>query len=195
MINNTASDKKQGKQMKQPWKFLSEMGPLAIFFLVYKTHGIIEATLAILVSTVIAVIATYVVEKKIPIMPLISAVVLGIFGGLTVISGDEFFIKIKPTLVNCTFSAILFVGILKGKGLLKNLMDSAINMNDDAWKIFSKRWAFFFLFLAILNEVIWRNFPTDFWVQFKVFGMLTCTIGFTALQVPFLKRNMIEVKS
>lgn len=176
--------------MKQPYKSLAEMGPLLLFFLSYKYYGLIPATGLLVAATIIAVAATYMVEKKVPMVPVISAVVLSIFGGLTFFSGDDLFIKLKPTIVNIIFAAILFIGVMRGKGLLKYLLGEALDMNDKAWVTLSFRWGLFFLFLAGLNEVIWRNFDTDFWVQFKVFGMLTCTIIFTLSQVAFVKANM-----
>ncbi len=173
-------------------KFFSEMGPLLLFFVAYKFYGLIPATGVLIIATLFSVSIVYYLEKRIPIMPLASAIILGIFGGLTVFNGDEFFIKIKPTLVNILFAVILLGGFIKKKGLLKYLFDGALHMNDDAWLKFSLRWAVLFLFLAGTNEIVWRNFDTDFWVKFKVFGMLPITIMFMITQVPFLKRNMIE---
>lgn len=176
--------------MKQSTKNILEFGPLIIFFLVYKWQGLINATAVLVVVTAVAVIINYVLEKKVPVMPLASAVILGIFGILTVISEDTFFIKIKPTIVNLLFAAILLIGAAMKKGMLKYLMGSAIEMNDKAWLKFSIRWGFFFIFLALVNEVVWRSFEEDFWVKFKVFGMLPLTMLFVASQIPFLKKNI-----
>lgn len=172
-------------------KFLSDMGPLAVFFLVYKWYGLIEATAALIAATFVSVLYVYWSEKKIPTMPLASAVLVGIFGGLTIISEDEVFIKMKPTILNTLFGLILLIGVCFRKGLLQYLLDDAFKMKAKAWRIFSFRWALFFFFLAIVNEIVWRNFGTDFWVKFKVFGMLPLTMAFTLTQVPFIQKHHI----
>lgn len=178
--------------MKKSVSTALEVLPLVVFFAVYKFSDLIAATGALVVVTIVTISITYMVERRVPMMPLISAIVLSFFGGLTLISGDGIFIKIKPTLVNIVFASILFAGAYMKKPLLKYLMESAFKMDDEAWLKFSLRWGFFFLFLAGLNEVIWRNFSEDFWVKFKVFGMLPISVLFTATQIPFLKKNMIE---
>jgi intracellular septation protein len=178
--------------MKKILKPACEYGPLILFFATYKIYGLIIATATLVVATLIAVSITYLVMKKIPLMPLIAAAIVAFFGGLTVFSGNEIFIKIKPTLVNIVFAGILFAGLLKGKGLLKHMFESAMQMTDTAWKTFSLRWAIFFLFMAALNEIVWRNFSTDTWVQFKVFGLMGATLLFFMSQIPFLQKNIIE---
>lgn len=180
--------------MKQPLKSITELGPLVVFFVAFKFAGIVYATGALLIATFLAVAVTYYIEKKVPMMPLISALVVGFFGGLTIITQNEVFIKVKPTLINILFAGILFVGSVRGKGLLKNLMDGTIQMSDEAWRRFSMRWAIFFLLLAVANELVWRNFSTDIWVQFKVFGLLSATVVFMITQMPFIKKNIIEEK-
>ncbi len=178
--------------MKQPLKSLTEFGPLIAFFATYKMAGLVYATAALIITTLIAVAITYYVMKKVPLMPLISAGVIGLFGSLTIFSGNEIFIKIKPTLINLVFAAILFGGALRGKGLLKFLFESTMQMSDTAWRSFSVRWACFFLILAASNEIVWRSFSTDIWVNFKVFGLLGATFIFMLTQLPFLKANLIE---
>jgi len=116
-------------------------------------------------------------------------VLLSVFGSITIISGNPIFIKIKPTLLNILIAIALFVGVYFKKPLFKYLMESAIKMDDQAWLKYSARWAYFFLFLAGVNEFIWRNFPEAFWVNFKVFGMLPLTITFMLCQLPFLKKH------
>lgn len=177
------------KNNHQFLKFICDFLPLLIFFLIYKTSAsnpIINATIGLVIATFIALTINYIFTKKIAAMPLFSAIILGIFGLLTVFSGNEIFIKIKPTLVNLLFAAILLFGYLSKKPLLKNLLGSAFEIKDEAWLELSKRWAIFFVFLAVLNEVIWRNFATDFWVQFKVFGILPISILFTCSQIPYI---------
>jgi intracellular septation protein len=178
--------------MKQPLKSITEFGPLLAFFLAYKYAGIVYATGALLIATLIAVGITYYTMKKIPFVPLISAAVVSFFGMLTIISGDEMFIKIKPTLINLLFAGILLVGAIRGKGFLKNVMGSAMEMSDAAWVKFSARWGIFFLALAAANEAVWRNFPTDIWVEFKVFGILAATFLFMMTQLPFIKKHTID---
>ncbi|MES2677320.1 MAG: septation protein A [Pseudomonadota bacterium] len=178
------------KKIHSILKFSCDFLPLLIFFLVYKTsnnnHPIIPATIALVLITFIALLINYLITKQIAKMPLFSAIILGFFGFLTIFSGNEIFIKIKPTLVNLLFAAILLFGYFSKKPLLKMLLGSAFEISDQAWLHLSLRWAGFFIFLAILNEIIWRNFSTDFWVQFKVFGILPISILFTLLQIPYL---------
>lgn len=188
---NQLSQKEAKEKAKESFlKFLTDFVPIILFFTVYKLSShpkpIIPATIYLVGATIIALTIAYIFTKKIAKMPLISAILLGIFGGITIFSGDDLFIKIKPTLLNGLFSMILFIGCFYKKPLLSYLFDGAIKMEKGHWLIFSRRWAFFFLFLAILNEIIWRNFSTDFWVQFKVFGMLPISIAFAMFNIPFI---------
>jgi intracellular septation protein len=153
---------------------------------------VFAATAAIMAATVISLIATYRIERKIAVMHLVSGVVISLFGTLTLLLHDESFIKMKPTLVNLIFAGLLLGGVYFNKPLLKYVMGSALTLSGDGWRILSLRWGFFFIFLAALNEFIWRNFPTDFWVNFKVFGMFTLTIIFTFFQIPLIKKHMQE---
>ena len=179
-------------------KFFCEFAPLLIFFLVFKTSDsqkpIIDATLYLVIATFITLSICYYLTKHIPKLPLFSAIILVVFGLATVFFDNDIFIKIKPTLLNLIFAAILFYSYYSKKLFLKNILGSTINMNDNAWLTLSLRWAIFFIALAILNEVVWRNFPTDFWVKFKVFGMMPISIIFTVSQMPFMMKNMHEIK-
>lgn len=180
---------------KEAWsKFLCDYFPLIIFIAVYKfssaPNPLIPATLYLLASTLFALIISYILTKKIAKMPLISAIILGIFGGLTLISGNDLFIKIKPTLINLIFAAILFFGYITKRPLIKHLFGGSLKMEDKAWLTLALRWGYFFIFLALLNEAIWRNFATDFWVNFKLFGVLPISMIFTLSQVPFMIKNM-----
>lgn len=174
-------------------KFLSDFLPLLIFILVYKFSSaekpIIPATFWMVSVTIIALIISYFLTKKIAKMPLFSAIFLTIFGLLTVFSGDDIFIKVKPTLINSFFAIILFYGYFSKKPIVSHLFGGELKMSKEAWIEISWRWAWFFSFLAILNEVIWRNFSTDFWVSFKMFGILPISMIFTISQIPFMIKH------
>ena len=189
---------KQNKAPSKTLKLLCDFLPLLIFFFVYKISSnktpIIDATLALLITTCITLAINYIYTKTIAPMPLFSAAILGIFGFLTIFSGNEIFIKIKPTLINLLFSTILFFGYFKKKPLLKTLLGSTFELRDQNWLELSKRWALFFIFLAILNETIWRNFSTDLWIQFKVFGILPISIIFTISQMPYILKASKDYK-
>lgn len=174
-------------------KFILDLLPLAAFFIAYQFGDLMTATMAIMVATLFSLIVTYGLEKKIALNPLISGLLVGIFGGLTLALQDDTFIKMKPTLVNLLFAAILLGGMaFFKKPLLKYLLEMAFHLTDEGWNKLTFRWGIFFLFLAILNELIWRNFPEAFWVNFKVFGVLPLTMLFMALQFPLIKRCLIE---
>ena len=183
------------EKSKETWaKFLCDYLPLGIFFAVFKfssaPNPIIPATIYLMISTLIALIIAYFLTGKLAKMALFSGLILGVFGGLTLISGDELFIKIKPTLINLLFAAILFYGYLVKKPLLSYFLGEQIKMRNAAWITLSMRWACFFVFLALLNETIWRTCSTDFWVQFKVFGMMPISLLFTISQIPFMMKEM-----
>jgi intracellular septation protein len=172
-------------------RFLVETVPLAIFFISYKIYDIITATLYMVIATAISLVISFIIEKKIPVMPLISTSILVVFASLTLFSGDSQFIKMKPTIVNLIFAAILYFGIIFDKQILKYVLGKAITLEEKAWKTLSIRWAIFFTILAILNEIVWRNFSEELWVNFKVFAVIPITIIFTALQIPFIQKNTI----
>jgi intracellular septation protein len=169
-------------------KNLLEFIPLLIFFFVFKTSGIIAATLSLVISSMLAFLIVTICYKKLAIMPLISAIILGFFGFLTWYLQDPFFIKIKPTIVNSLFASILFISYLLKKPVLQFLLGNIFIMPKDAWLTLTIRFTLFFFFLALLNEIIWRNFSLEFWVNFKVFGFLPITLIFTISQMPFMMR-------
>ena len=179
--------------MKSIFKLLIDIGPLAIFFIFYKRSGeIIEAILPLMVATVVAVFASYVLEKKIPIMPTLGAGIVLIFGGLSIFFKNEIFIFMKPTIVNIFFAGILYGGVVLKKPLLKYLLGSALILEEEGWNILTQRWIAFFIALAILNEIVWRTMSEDFWVSFKVFGILPITFIFTLTQFPLIKKYQID---
>ena len=173
-------------------KLLLDFAPLGVFFLGFKLGGVMTATIALMGATLLSIVIIYLYERKLAVAPMISGGLVMVLGGLSILLKDEQFIKMKPTLVNGIFAAVLLLDsyVLK-RGLLKHLLDVAITMTDEGWRILSRRWGFFFLFLAILNESIWRNFPTEFWVNFKVFGMFTLTMAFAALQLKLVERYKV----
>jgi intracellular septation protein len=140
----------------------------------------------------LAIIASYILTKKIPKVATFSAIILGFFCSLTIFFNDDYFIKIKPTIINLIFGAVLIYGCYFKKPMLSYLLGEQIKMSFENWQILSWRWAGFFIGLAILNEIIWRNFSTDFWVQFKVFGMMTISMIFTISQIPFILKSQAK---
>jgi intracellular septation protein len=178
--------------MKQSVKFALDMGPLLVFFVMYRSMGIIPATASLIACTMFSLAITYVMEKRISPVPLISGLAVTIFGGMTIFFANDLFIKIKPTLVNLIFSAILLGGVYYKKPMIKYVFAGAMELTEEGWRILSIRWGVFFIFLAILNEIIWRNFSESFWVDFKVFGMLSLTVIFTLCQLTLVKKYWVE---
>ena len=178
--------------MKSIYKLLIDIGPLAVFFIFYTRSGLQASILPLMIATVIAVLFSYILEKKIPIMPTVGAGIVLIFGGLTIYFDNEVFIKMKPTIINLVFAVILYGGILIRKPLLKILLGAALKLEEEGWKILTYRWIGFFIALAILNEIVWRTQSTDIWVNFKVFAILPITFIFTMTQFPLIKKYQIE---
>ncbi len=197
----------------KPWlKLAIEAGPLVVFFVVNGRGGLpelrdlwlagdgtlgsqqslFEATGAFMVVTVLALFAGWFLERRLPTLPLVSGLFIIVFGGLTLALADETFIKLKPTLVNSLFAVLLLGGLAFKRALLKPLFGSAFQLNDDGWRTLTLRWGVFFVFLAILNEVVWRSFSTDFWVAFKLFGVLPLTVLFAASQTPLILRQQTD---
>lgn len=173
--------------------------PLAVFFAAYmfapdieKSSPLLTATAALMITTAIALIISLIVAKRVPMMPLITAIIVGIFGGLTLWLKDETFIKMKPTIVQALFALILFGGLLFKKPLLKPLMSTAWPMDDIGWNKLTVRFAWFFVSMALLNEVIWRTQSTDFWISFKVFGLIILTLIFAAAQAGLMQRHALN---
>ena len=169
-----------------------EYGPIATFFVAYNMAGLFIATASIMVATALALTLSYAVERRIPMMPLIIAGIVGIFGGLTLWLNDESFIKMKPTIIQAIFGSILIGGLLANRLFLKSLMGSAWHMTDKGWRILTLRFSLFFFLSATLNEAIWRTQSTDFWVNFKVFGLMGLTFVFIVSQILLLKRFSLK---
>jgi len=178
--------------MKPIYKILIDIGPLAVFFIFYTRSGLQASILPLMIATVIAVLFSYILEKKIPIMPTVGAGIVLIFGGLTIYFDNEVFIKMKPTIINLIFAIILYGGMLVKKPLLKILLGAALRLEEEGWRILTYRWIGFFIALAVLNEIVWRTQTTDIWVNFKVFGILPITFIFTMTQFPLIKKHQID---
>ena len=178
--------------MKSVYKLLIDIGPLAVFFIFYTRSGLQASILPFMVATVIAVLFSYILEKKIPIMPTVGAGIVLLFGGLTIYFDNDVFFKMKPTIINVLFAVILYGGILINKPLLKYLLGAALKLEEIGWKILTQRWIGFFIALAVLNEIVWRTQSTDVWVNFKVFGILPITFIFTMTQFPLIKKYQID---
>jgi len=172
-------------------KLAVEVGPLVLFFIINARAGIFWGTGVLMVGTIIALIASRFMFDRIPVMPLISGACVLVFGGLTIWLQDDHFIKLKPTIVNGLFAAALFGGLLMGHSLLKVVFGEVFRLNEDGWRKLTLRWACFFTFLAVLNEVVWRTFSTDTWVSFKVFAIMPLTMIFALSQMGLLKAHEI----
>jgi intracellular septation protein len=170
-------------------KLIIELGPLLVFFATNAAAGVYAGTAAFMAATVISLAASRILHQKVPIMPLVSGVIVLVFGGLTLYLHDDTFIKLKPTIVYSMFAALLAAGLLLKKPLLELLFGSAFSLTEEGWRKLTVRWIFFFIAMAVVNELVWRNFSTDTWVSFKAFGFLPLTLLFTFAQVPLLQRH------
>lgn len=182
------------RKMPQAVKTATELGPILVFFAAYYFADLFVATGAIMVTTLIALAVSYHFERKIAAMPLVTAVVVTVFGGLTLYLQDETFIKIKPTVIYVFFAGTLGGGLLFGKSFVKFLFGNIWDLDDTGWKKLTVRLTIFFFALAILNEVVWRNFSEEFWVNFKVFGFTVITFVFFIAQVPLLTKHGVGDK-
>ncbi len=175
-------------------KFITDFGPLLIFFVVYYKGGK-DLTVAIpplIVATLFSVLIIYWMEKKIPYLPLTGGILITIFGGLTLYFNNPIFIYLKPTIINIIFALILILGKkFFQKNFLKTLLQNSIQLSEEGWDKLNLRWSLFFIFLAILNELVWRTQTEAVWVNFKVWGILPLTFFFTALQIPMINKFKI----
>jgi intracellular septation protein len=209
ILERDPSDPQKAKKepVNPALKLVLELGPLMVFFfantrgawLAQKFPALAElggpifiATGLFMAATAVALIASWILMRTLPIMPLVSGIVVFVFGALTLYLQDDEFIKMKPTIVNTLFGVILLGGLAFGKSLLGYVFDSAFHLDAEGWKKLTLRWGIFFLFLAVINEVVWRNFSTDFWVAFKVWATIPITVLFTASQMPLIMRHSLE---
>ena len=170
-------------------KLAIELGPLLVFFAGNAIAGIYAGTASFMVATVISLAVAWLRYHKVPVMPLVSGVIVLLFGGLTLYLQDETFIKLKPTIVYSMFAVLLLAGFLMRKPVLELLFGPVFTLTEEGWRKLTLRWTVFFIAMAIVNELVWRNFSTDAWVSFKAFGFLPLTILFALAQVPLLQRH------
>ena len=176
-------------------KFVTDFGPLLIFFTIYFTnnHDLKVAIPPFIIATLIALIVVYLLEKKIPMVPLTSGILITLFGGLTLYFDNKIFFYMKPTIINLLFAAVLFFGkYFTQKPLLKIFFQNALNLEDEGWKKLNYRWISFFIFVAILNEIVWRTQSEPFWVNFKVWGLLPISILFAASQISLINKYKLK---
>ena len=173
-------------------RILVEWGPLVAFFIANAKGGIFWGTGVFMAATAIALAVSWTWTRKLAMVPLIGAVFVAIFGGLTLWLQNDTFIKVKVSLINVMFGAALLVGLAFGQLFLKLVMGEAIRMTDEGWRKLTVRWGLFFFAMAFVNEAVWRTQSTDFWVNFKVFGLLPISLVFALAQAPLMTRHMIE---
>ena len=170
-------------------KFALELGPLALFFLSYWKFGIFAATGVMIVAVLVTLTVSWIKLKRLPMMPMVTAVIVVVFGSLGLIFHNDTLIKIKPTVLYCSFAAALFFGLAFRRPILQIMFDGALNLTPEGWRILTWRWAFFFLFLAVVNEYVWRSYSEHAWVTFKSFGFLPLTVLFALAQTPVVMKH------
>jgi len=184
------AEKTDGKPGLGPFARLAvEAGPLVVFFVVNRMDGIMAGTAAFMAATLVSVVMSHRLDRRVPLMPLISCGFVLLFGGLTLALDDALFIKIKPTVVNLLFAAVLGAGLVLRRSFLKMLMGAMLELDDAGWRILTLRWAVFFVVLAALNEIVWRTMSTDAWVNFKVFALMPLTLLFGLANLPLILRH------
>jgi intracellular septation protein len=206
----------QKPQLSPGLKLLLDLGPLLLFFfansrpelfapllapilpaslLTGERAGIFVATAVFIPAVLAALAVSYAKTRHLPVMPVVTAVIVVVFGGLTLALQNETFIKLKPTIIYVLFAAVLLIGLAFGKLLLGMVFDSVFHLTEEGWRKLTFRWAYFFFAMAVLNEIVWRNFSTDTWVAFKVFGAVPLTFLFAMAQYPLLQRYSAETKT
>jgi len=173
----------------RPALFMPFVGPFLPAAVAGEKAGIFVATAVFMVAILVALAVSYALTRHLPVMALVTAVIVVVFGSLTLVLHDDTFIKMKPTIIYVLFGGLLLGGLWLNKPLLAMVFDSVFDLTEEGWRKLTLRWALFFLALAVLNEAIWRTQSTDFWVNFKVFGVLPLTFIFAALQFPLLQKH------
>lgn len=199
-MTDSKADATHGGMTNSQWvRMAIELGPLVVFFLLNsradaifgnaEEQNIFYATGGFMAATAVSLAYSYVKFRKIPTMPLVTGVFVMVFGTLTIWLQDDQFIKVKPTIVNALFASALLGAAAMGKPIMKQLFDGAFNLTDKGWMVLTVRWGLFFVLLGVVNEVVWRNFSTDFWVSFKLFGIMPLTMIFGIAQIPVLTKH------
>jgi intracellular septation protein len=188
MTSQPTNSPPQKPKLNPALKLVLDLGPLLIFFAANSRFGIFAATGAFMAAILVALAIAYALTRHLPIMPMVTAVVVLVFGTLTLVLHDELFIKVKPTIIYVLFGGVLLVGLAFGKSLLGVVFDSVFHLTEEGWRKLTWRWALFFLALAVLNEIVRHTQSTDIWVSFKVFGVVPLTFLFAALQYPLLTK-------
>ena len=176
-------------------KFITDFGPLLVFFFYYynSDKNLKIAIPPFIIATIISLAIVWMLEKKIPMVPLIGGILITFFGGLTIYFNNPVFIYIKPTIINILFGlALLFGKYFTNEPVLKKILGKSIVLKDEGWNILSRRWIFFFFSIALLNEIVWRTQSEEFWVNFKVWGLLPITFIFTAFQVSLITKYKVN---
>ena len=176
-------------------KFIADFGPLLVFFTIYfnNDQNLKVAIPPFIFATLISIVAVFFLEKKIPIVPLTSGILISVFGGLTLYFDNKIFFYMKPTVINLLFAVTLFFGkYFTKKPLLKYLFNNTLRLENEGWKKLNNRWIWFFIFIAILNEIVWRTQTEAFWVNFKVWGLLPITFLFTLSQFPLINKYKLK---
>tara|TARA_B100000131_G_C18058525_1_gene589493 strand:+ start:177 stop:731 length:555 start_codon:yes stop_codon:yes gene_type:complete len=176
-------------------KFLTDFGPLLVFFFIYfkNEQNLKIAIPPFVIATLIALVIVYLLEKKIPMVPLVSGLLITLFGGLTLYFDNKIFFYMKPTIINILFAGILFFGkFFTKKPLLKIFFQNSISLEEEGWKKLNSRWIYFFIFVAALNEFVWRTQTEAFWVNFKVWGLLPISFLFVAMQIPLMNKYKLK---
>jgi intracellular septation protein len=186
------SDAQSARHHAHLRRFALDLGPLALFFGVYKFFGFFAATGVFMVAILASLAAGYVAERRISPMPLVTALLVLVFGGLTLALRSEVFLKVKPTVLYAFFAMLLLGGLAFNRLFIKYVFEQAFDLTDKGWRNLTWRWGLFFAFLAILNEIVWRNTSTDFWVTFKFAGVLPLTFLYALAQTPFVMKHQID---
>ena len=188
----TGGNKKAGRKVDPTLKLVLELGPLACFFVASYRYGLHAATGVLMVGVVVALAVSYGLTRRLPVMPVVTAIAVLFFGALTFYFDNPVFIKIKPTVINCIFGAALLGGLAFDRPLLPVVLDSALHLDEDGWRKLTFRWGLFFFVLAALNEIVWRTQSDVFWTGFKVFGTMPLTVVFALTQVPLILRHELK---
>jgi intracellular septation protein len=187
-----APDQDAKKTVSPGLKLVLEMGPLVAFFVTNYKFGIFPATGVLMTCVVAALIVSWILTRHLPVMPVVTCIAVVFFGALTFFFQDDLFIKLKPTIVNSIFGAVLLGALALGKPLLPVVLDSVLKLTDEGWRKLTLRWGLFFFLLAIVNEIVWRTQTTDFWVSFKAFGIMPLTIAFALAQLPLIMKYELK---